>query len=205
MSAKKNVRERGRTVDMPSWWLDLVRSRVAGMGKSLGDVGEMLAEKVKREEPWSHASVSRFLAGLHVTDDMAEAFVQLLKVPPAIFVARSESEAREILELQKRLRGRSAERRGAASAATATDTSEDRADSQTLPSAAGDSDELFTSTERERLASLEGDLRRLQELVARLDAERTRQTEPVEPAKDVHAFRSPRSRRAKTDDGGAAT
>lgn len=194
---KTRTRERGRTIDLPEWWLDLVRERVANLGKSYGEIGELLAAEVRRDEAWSHASVSRFLSG-YVTDDMADAFVRFLGVPPAVFVARSEGEARAMLDLQKapasraRTEGRSASRR----------SSERSSADQPLPSPVSLSDEFSASTERERLTNLENDLRRLQELVAQLGADPSRQTVPVEPPEDVHAFRSPGSRRPKTDDGG---
>jgi hypothetical protein len=200
-TVKKNrTRERGRTIDLPAWWLALVREQVAGLGKSYGEIGELLAAEVRRDEAWSHASVSRFLSG-YVTDDMADAFVRFLGVPPAVFVARSEDEARAMLELQKTPAGRSRPE----ARSVGRRSSERSTDDQSLPVAVALSDEFSTSTERERLTNLENDLRRLQALVAQLGADPARQTVPVEPPEDVHAFRSPGSRRAKTDDGGTAS
>jgi hypothetical protein len=61
-------RVRGRALVVPRWWLDAARAAAEASGLSLVDLAARLSAKVGRSEPWTHGTVSRFLAGKGVTD-----------------------------------------------------------------------------------------------------------------------------------------
>lgn len=74
-------RARARSLVVPTWWLDLARQAVAASGVGLVEMGRKLAQAKRRAEPWNHGSVSRFLSGKLVTDEMVDAFVAVFDLP----------------------------------------------------------------------------------------------------------------------------
>lgn len=86
-------RARGRSLVVPRWWLDAARDAVAASGLGLVEVGERLAAKVGRPDPWTHGAISRFLSGKMVTDQIAEAMVVMFDLPRPAYYPRDMAEA----------------------------------------------------------------------------------------------------------------
>jgi len=59
---KGDARERARPVVVPAWWLDMARELAAKEGCGLVELGRRLADIVKRDAPWNHGTLSKFLA-----------------------------------------------------------------------------------------------------------------------------------------------
>jgi hypothetical protein len=97
--------ERAKGVDLPSWWLEKVRSLVDERGENLTELGASLADAVGRSEAWDHSTVSRFLRNKNTTVPMAEAFATLLGLPRPFFVPRSMDEALSLQQVVKRYDG----------------------------------------------------------------------------------------------------
>jgi hypothetical protein len=87
------ARQRGRSVALPSWWLGPLRSIVAAGTASHRELGIALAATAGRLQPWAQSSVSRFLAGTHTPDDLAEAFQRHFALPPYVVQPRDLTEA----------------------------------------------------------------------------------------------------------------
>jgi hypothetical protein len=87
------ARQRGRSVAIPPWWLEPLRSIVAAGTASHRELGIELAATVGRSQPWAQSSVSRFLAGTHTPDDLAEAFQRHFALPPYAVQPRDLTEA----------------------------------------------------------------------------------------------------------------
>lgn len=86
-------RARARALVVPTWWLDLARQAVAASGDGLVEMGRKLAAAKGRPERWNHGSVSRFLSGKMVTDEMVDAFVALFDLPRPVYYPRDAAEA----------------------------------------------------------------------------------------------------------------
>lgn len=87
------ARARARALVVPRWRLDLARASASASGDGMVDLGRKLAAAVKRAEPWNHGTVSKFLAGKLVTDEMVEAFVTLYSLPRPVYYPRDAAEA----------------------------------------------------------------------------------------------------------------
>lgn len=86
-------RVRGRSLVVPRWWLDAARSAAEASGLGLVDLAAKLSEKVGRTDPWTHGTISRFLAGKGVTDQLAEAMIQFFDLPRPVYYPRDLAEA----------------------------------------------------------------------------------------------------------------
>lgn len=86
-------RVRGRALVVPRWWLDAARAAVEESQLGLVDLGVKLARAVGRDEPWTHGTLSRFLSGRNVTDQIADAMVALFDLPKPVYYPRDLSEA----------------------------------------------------------------------------------------------------------------
>jgi hypothetical protein len=86
-------RVRGRALVVPRWWLDAARAAAEASGLSLVDLAARLSAKVGRSEPWTHGTVSRFLAGKGVTDQLAEAMIVFFDLPRPVYYPRDLPEA----------------------------------------------------------------------------------------------------------------
>lgn len=86
-------RVRGRALVVPRWWLDAARAAVEASGLGLVDLGSRLSAKVGRSEPWTHGTISRFLAGKVVTDQLAEAMIAYFDLPRPVYYPRDLPEA----------------------------------------------------------------------------------------------------------------
>lgn len=86
-------RTRARSLVVPRWWLDAAQAAAAQSGMGLVALGEALARTVKRDPPWNHGSISRFIRGERVTDDLVEAFVAHFDLPRPVYYPRDYAEA----------------------------------------------------------------------------------------------------------------
>lgn len=83
---------------MSRWWLRLARERVAKESGSLKDLGKRLQAHAGRSKPWTHTSLSNFVAGREpVTLELARALSKEYRLPPPVHFCRSYNEALEIL------------------------------------------------------------------------------------------------------------
>ena len=88
---------RSSAIQVSPAWLDLLRERTDALtvdGKSVGVVqlGKMLADAVGRRTPFSKATVSRFLLGDLITEEMLQAFSKLFDLPYPVITANSIEE-----------------------------------------------------------------------------------------------------------------
>lgn len=86
-------RVRGRPLVVPRWWLDAARAAAEASGLGLVELAAKLSAKVGRIEPWTHGTVSRFLAGKGVTDQLAEAMILFFDLPRPVYYPRDLPEA----------------------------------------------------------------------------------------------------------------
>jgi hypothetical protein len=86
-------RVRGRSLVVPRWWLDAARSAAEASGLGLVELAAKLSAKVGRSEPWTHGTISRFLAGKGVTDQLAEAMILFFDLPRPVYYPRDLPEA----------------------------------------------------------------------------------------------------------------
>ena len=86
-------RERGKSVDLPAWWLELARNAAEHYGGSYKELGTALARAVGRRAAWHQSAIVRFFQERNATEEMAESFCVLLQVPRFRFVARNAAEA----------------------------------------------------------------------------------------------------------------
>lgn len=84
---------RGKSVDLPDWWLAMARTAADNFGGNLTELGIALAKVSGRPDPWHQSVIVRFLQGRNPTVELAEAFSILLGVPRLIYAARSAAEA----------------------------------------------------------------------------------------------------------------
>lgn len=94
------LRSRGNRVELEPEWLDLLsyqwdqvrRGRHHSVDKmTQAEFGAALAKEVGRNDPFSDASVSRFLSGKQVTDEMTLAFSRLFSLPyPLLCITQPE-------------------------------------------------------------------------------------------------------------------
>ncbi len=95
-------RTRGRPIVVPRWWLDEAKRRADASGLGLILLGESLAKTAKRALPWNHGSISRFLSGERVTDDLVQAFVERFDMPRPVYYPRDIIEAIAFKEATER-------------------------------------------------------------------------------------------------------
>lgn len=99
------AKTRGRSIDLPDWWL--VRAKELVVGISLVELAESLSKKVKREPPWDRTTVGDFLKGTSPTAELVDAFLMLFEeLPPFAFLARSYEEADQIRLVCRRFTAR---------------------------------------------------------------------------------------------------
>ena len=83
---------RGNTITLDQEWLDLLHTlwhevkhgrhpSTDGQKVSLQEFGKILARKVGRRDPWSKQTLSKFLKGEQVTDDLVFAFSEFFGIP----------------------------------------------------------------------------------------------------------------------------
>jgi hypothetical protein len=87
------AKRRGKSIDLPEWWISLARVAVDAYGGSLVDLGKEMAAAVRRNKPWHQSMVVRFLQKQNPTVEMADAISLLLGVPRLVYVARTSDEA----------------------------------------------------------------------------------------------------------------
>lgn len=78
---------------VPQWWLALAGRQVEATGLGLVEIGKRLAAKVDRDQDFNHGTISRFLAGEGVTDELVEAFAKLFDLPQPVYYPRDLNEA----------------------------------------------------------------------------------------------------------------
>jgi hypothetical protein len=104
MDMIRQKRKREAPYAVPRWWLDEVVRRFAARGIGQVDAAARLSQIANRKPPWLHSSVSRFLSGQHVTEELVKAFATFLDMPMPVYTPRDLAEA---LAFQQATRGRS--------------------------------------------------------------------------------------------------
>jgi hypothetical protein len=100
-----NDQGRGNTIELEPQWLDFLHGlwrqvksgehpRAEGRKHNLVQFGALLAKEIGRDQPFSDASVSRFLKGTQVTDELARAFCQFFSLDYPVLSARHPDEIR---------------------------------------------------------------------------------------------------------------
>ena len=87
---------------MPYHWLEQCRQWVEEHDETTRSIGPKLAAVLDRGQPFSKATVSRYLRGEKVTDELTEAFALLMGVPFPVPVPQTD-EQRRWCELGMRL------------------------------------------------------------------------------------------------------
>jgi len=89
---------RGRPVALPAWWLKALNVRCGD--RSRPKITEELNAVFQRQPPFRVEAVYDFLSGKVTTDVMMGAFLTLFSdLPPPVFYASSEEEARRFQQL----------------------------------------------------------------------------------------------------------
>ena len=108
---------RGNTIPLSQEWLDMLHGlwrdvkegrhpKSDGQTVSMDTFGAWLAEAIGRDRPYSRASISRFLAGLQVSDDLSDAFCLFFGLNSPALYADTPAEI-DWFNLGRRLRGKS--------------------------------------------------------------------------------------------------
>lgn len=86
-------RTRARAIVVPEWWLALANRLAANDKRGLVDLGKRLATAIKRDQPFNHGTISKFLRGKTLTDELVAAFVTLFDMPQPAYYPRDLAEA----------------------------------------------------------------------------------------------------------------
>lgn len=96
------VTKRGQTFPVPEWWVALVRDRTSAHGSQQGVTQ---AVKAKFGAEIDGPEMTRIRKGERVTIDMSVWVSDVLGIPPPLFIASTEREARAFLAERVLLRG----------------------------------------------------------------------------------------------------
>src|SRR5690349_1304639 len=97
---KTGESNRGKPIRLEGWFLDALNLRCGN--RSRVEICAELNAVAHRDPPWRVESVYDFLSGKVTTDVMMDAFLLLFPdLPPPLFFARSEAEARRFQELMR--------------------------------------------------------------------------------------------------------
>lgn len=94
--------ERGDSIDIQSWWMDLVNEMVDKRPEKLVEIGARVAELVGRKAAWDHGAVRRFLDNEVTTREMAIGFSRFLGIPQPYYDARTPAEAFDLQRVHDR-------------------------------------------------------------------------------------------------------
>ena len=98
--AKSGDSGRGKPINLPAWWLAALNRRCGD--RSRPKITEELNAVTRRQPPFRVEAVYDFLSGKVTTDIMMDAFLLLFpELPPPIFYASSEDEARRFQQLAR--------------------------------------------------------------------------------------------------------
>jgi hypothetical protein len=101
----EEMRERGHTIPIVGkWWLNLARRLVADDPRGLSILGEALALRVDKKQPFDKGTLSRFVKGKHpVTYQLINAIgLEWPRLPPPIVFPTTYLEAVEIDSIHAR-------------------------------------------------------------------------------------------------------
>src|ERR1051325_202635 len=91
---REGMRDRGKALDAPTWWLELARAKVRKT-KGLIVLGQELARLAGRATPWSHTVLSKFANGeIQPTQELALAISSHFSIPRPFYVPRDPNEGR---------------------------------------------------------------------------------------------------------------
>jgi hypothetical protein len=97
---KDSASNRGRTVNLPNWWIEAVKRRCGD--SSAAQIAEQLSIAVRRQPPFHQTTISDFLAGRVTTDAVMGAFLMLFPdLPPPVFWASSYEEAHRLHQVSR--------------------------------------------------------------------------------------------------------
>jgi hypothetical protein len=91
---------RGAGVDLPDWFMELVREAADGINEPA--LGVALATAIGRDRPWDRSTVNRFVQGEKTTFEMAEAFCVLFSLPRPYHTSVTLEEAIEVQRVSAR-------------------------------------------------------------------------------------------------------
>jgi hypothetical protein len=89
------MESRGHPIPVGTWWLNLARGLIESDERDLTRLGEDLAKRVGRADPFSHSQLSRFRSGkIGATLELAEALcAEFTRLPRPVFFPQSYEEA----------------------------------------------------------------------------------------------------------------
>jgi hypothetical protein len=89
----RQKRRRAAPYAIPSWWHEaaVAAFRASGMGQV--EAAAKLSAAVKREQPWTHGTISKFLGGTYVTEELVAALAVLFDLPLPVYHPASLAEA----------------------------------------------------------------------------------------------------------------
>jgi hypothetical protein len=91
---REGMRDRGKALDAPNWWLELARAKVRKT-KGLIVLGQELARQAGRATPWSHTVLSKFASGeIQPTQELALAVSSHFAIPRPFYIPRDPNEGR---------------------------------------------------------------------------------------------------------------
>ena len=88
------MKGRGNKIVVPEHWLQQCRDWVADNGETMRSLGPKLAEAIERSRPFGKATVSCYLRGERVTDELTRAFAHLMDVSFPVPVPKSAEQRR---------------------------------------------------------------------------------------------------------------
>ena len=94
MGGLPRSKPRASKINVPGHWLVACRRWARKHKESLSTLGPKLAKAIRRDEPFSKATLSRYLRGQKVTDDLTRAFSRLMGVPYPVLMPKSDHQRR---------------------------------------------------------------------------------------------------------------
>lgn len=88
------MKARGNKIEVPEHWLDRCRTWVDEHDETVRSLGPKLAGAIDRPRPFSKATVSCYLRGERITDELTEAFSRLMGVSFPVFMPESNEQQR---------------------------------------------------------------------------------------------------------------
>jgi hypothetical protein len=108
MADDARKRQRGKGLAVPSLWLEQVLQFKKTSGKTYRQLGADLGVILGR--PVAHATVNEYVMGRVVTEELTNAFAQLMGVPPPVTGSNTDLELQEWCDLGRRLKHEASER-----------------------------------------------------------------------------------------------
>jgi hypothetical protein len=100
----RQKRKRAAPYAIPAWWHAAAKEAFANSGMGQVEAAAKLSAVAKREQAWTHGTISKFLAGTYVTEELVGAFVAFFDLPLPVYHPATLTEAVALKAAAQRVR-----------------------------------------------------------------------------------------------------